>query len=64
VAKAVLIEEFHLSLYVPRGLPVAAARVVRRTLASARFRARLAAAVRVVVRRHPSLAPVTLTLTR
>jgi hypothetical protein len=64
MAKSVLIEAFHLGLYVPRGLPDAAARAVRRTLASARFRTRLAAAARQVVRRHPSLAPVTVTLTR
>jgi hypothetical protein len=64
MVKAVLIEEYHLSLYVPRGLPGAAARSARRTLARARFRARLAAAARAVVRRHRSLAPVTLTLSR
>jgi hypothetical protein len=64
MAELLLIEEFHLSFLVPRGLPDAACRAVRRTLGGARFRAALLRAARELIRRHPPLGPVRLTLAR
>jgi len=57
--KTILIEEFHLSVYVPRGLPDAACNAIRRDLNDARFRARLGRTIREFVRQYPSLNQVT-----
>jgi hypothetical protein len=59
-----LIEEFHLSVYVPEGLRPAEYAAIRRTLDAARFRARLKRALRDVFRRYASLAKARVTLTR
>jgi hypothetical protein len=62
--KALLIEEFHLSVYVPRGLPAAEYEAVRQTLDDAGFQARLRRAVREVFRQEPSLRPVRVRVSR
>jgi hypothetical protein len=49
MSRAQLVEEVHLSVYVPRGLPEAEYEAVRQTLDDARFLARLRRAVRHVV---------------
>ena len=62
--KRVLIEEFHVSVYVPSSLPDAQCTAIRRTLDSKRFRADLKRAVQGVVRQHPSLGRVHVRITR
>ena len=64
MARSVLIEEFHLNVFVPRGLPEQEADAVRRTLDSARFQARVTRAVRAVLRRYRTLRKVSIALTR
>jgi hypothetical protein len=64
LAELVFIEEVHLDFLVPRGLPDAAARAVRRALGAAAFRAALLRGARELVRRHPALRPVRLRLSR
>ena len=64
MTRGILIEEFHLSLYVPQKLTAREAAAVRRLLIGTRFRARLEQAVREVIRRHPSLSRVRVSLTR
>jgi hypothetical protein len=51
----VLIEEFHLSFFVPRGLPDPEVQEARRVLKAATFRRKLSAAVTAVCRRMPKL---------
>jgi hypothetical protein len=60
--KRLLMDQFHLSVYVPRTIRPAAAAAVRRTLAAAGFRRRLRQAVRAVAGRYPSLRPATFVL--
>jgi hypothetical protein len=62
--KRVLIEEFHVSVFVPRGLSEVECISVRRTLNGKRFRADLRRVIQTVVRRHPSLKKVHVTITR
>jgi hypothetical protein len=64
VAKTVLIDEFHVALYVPRGLADTECDVIRQTLDTSRFRSQFRHAVRVVLRRNQALAQVRLTITR
>lgn len=61
---SILMDEFHLTVYVPRGLRAAAYRAIRPTLDDARFRAALRRASRGVVGRNPSLGKIRVTLTR
>ncbi len=55
MAKSILIEEFHVSVYVPVGLSKSTYASMRRTLNSTRFQSRLRNAVLKVFRRHPPL---------
>ena len=64
MAATILIDEFHLTVYAPPGLPAAAYRAIRRSLDAARFRTALRRAIRSVLDRHPSLEKVRFTLTR
>ena len=64
MANSILIDEFHLTVFVPHGLRSAACRAVRRTLADARFQAKLRRAIREIFGRYPSLAKARFTLTR
>lgn len=62
--KRVLIEEYHLSVLVPRRLPEAEADAIRSTLMDPTFEARLLRAVRRVFRREVSLAKAKVRLSR
>jgi hypothetical protein len=53
--KGVVIEEYHLTVLVPRDLPEAEADAVRQMLADPAFEGRLRRALRRVFRRHSSL---------
>jgi hypothetical protein len=59
VPRRLLLEQYHLDVYVPRNLPGAEADAMRRTLKSASFRTRLRRAVEIVFRRYRSLAQAT-----
>jgi hypothetical protein len=48
-------EQHHVTVYAPRGLPEAEYEALHRTLNNPRFRVQLLRAVLRVVRRHPSL---------
>jgi hypothetical protein len=54
MAEPVLPDEFHLTVFVPQGLPEAAYEAMRRALDGARFQARLARAARGIFRQHPA----------
>ena len=62
--RSVLIDEFHLSFFVPQHLTAQEQRAIRRTLTDSGFRARLARVAQSVVRRYPSLNRIRLTLSR
>jgi hypothetical protein len=64
MSKRILFEEFHLSVFVPHGLPEAECATIRRTLNGKRFRADLGRALQRVVRRHACLKNVHVTITR
>ncbi len=64
MAKLVLIEELHVTVYVPRDLPAHEADDVRRTLNDPAFEAGLLRAVRRVFRREASLARARARLSR
>ena len=64
MAKAVLIDELHVSLFVPRGLPEEEDAAATRTLKGKRFLAALRQAVLKVVRGHAALAKVQVTISR
>jgi hypothetical protein len=64
MTSTVLIDEFHLTVFAPRGMRAAAYRAVRRTLDDARFRERLRRAIRDVFGRYPSLSKTRFTLAR
>jgi hypothetical protein len=62
MAKTVLIDELHITLRIPAGLPDLAA--VRRTLQESKFLNRLRRAVRAAVRTWPQLASCRLKVSR
>jgi hypothetical protein len=64
MAEPVLLDEFHMTVYVPRGLPEAAYEAMRRALDRARFQASLARAARGVFRQHPALRRARVALSR
>jgi hypothetical protein len=64
VRRPVLIEEFHVGVFVEHGLPKAQYRVIRRALNSVRFQASLQRTVRLVCDRSSALRCVRVTLTR
>jgi hypothetical protein len=53
--KGILLDEFHLSVIAPRGLPATECDAIRQTITSTRFIARLRRALRQVVGREPAL---------
>jgi hypothetical protein len=63
MTKRLLMEEYHVSFFVPRGLSEAEVRGGRRALKSAAFRRKLRAVVAAAVRRLPSLRNVSFELT-
>jgi hypothetical protein len=64
MVKAILIDEFHLTVYAPRGLPEPEYDAVRQTLDDRRFQADLRRAAREVCRQYPALGKARVTLTR
>jgi len=62
MAKSLLMEEFHLTVFVPRGLREPQYRAIRRALDSRRFRMDLGRAVRQAFRRYPALQRVRIQL--
>ncbi len=64
MAKAVLMDEFHLAVFAPRGLPAGDYAAIRRTLDARRFRTALRGAVHQVCRRYLPLRRVRITVTR
>ena len=58
MAKSLLMEEFHLTAFVPRRLREPEYRAIRRALDSRRFRTELGRAVRQTFRRYPALQQV------
>lgn len=60
----VLLDAWHLQLFVASSEPDAAVDAARRTLDRRSFQRRLRRAVRRLLRRHPSLARLSVTLTR
>jgi hypothetical protein len=64
VAKHILIEEFRLAVYAPRGLPAQDYEAMRQALDDPLFHARLRRAVRRVAHRHPALSKAQVRLSR
>jgi hypothetical protein len=64
MARSILIDEFHLSVYGPRGLPEAEYEDMRRMFDDPAWQAELRHAVRAVFRSRPELRKVKVTLTR
>lgn len=64
VNDTVLIEAFHLAVFVPRDLPRNATADLRRALDRPTLRAALRRAVRATLHRHPALRPAVVTLSR
>ena len=64
MSKFVMIDEIHLIVRAPRGLPEAEGEQMARTLNQARFISRLRLAVREVFRRYPSLRKAKIALER
>jgi hypothetical protein len=64
VAKGILLEEFHLTVFAPHGLPEEEYDAMHQALDDPRFRDELRRAVRGVVRRRPALAKVKVAITR
>ena len=64
MAKLILIEEFHLSLFAPRGLSEPEYDAIRQVLDEASFQADLARAVRKLMRRYPALSKVRVKISR
>jgi hypothetical protein len=64
VARHILMDELHVSVYAPRGLPAGEYDAVRLTLDGPRFRRRLKRAVRRVPRAFGSLNKVRVVVTR
>jgi hypothetical protein len=55
VARRILVEEFHLTVYAPRSLATGEYDALRQALDDPLFRARLRRAIRGVIRTHPAL---------
>ena len=64
MTKFILLDEFHLTVYAPRGRPATEHEAVRQTLDDPGFQAAVRQAIRVVVRQFSALRKVRLTLTR
>lgn len=62
--RALLIDEFQLSFFVPRKLPDAAYAAIRQSLDRPHFQAELRRVVRALVRQDPALDRVTVQVSR
>ena len=64
MAKVILLDEIHVSVLVPRGLRKSQYQAIRHVLNGKRFLAELTRSLRAVFRRHRSLSPVKVKLSR
>ena len=64
MAKMILMEEFHVTVLAPAGLPKTSYAAVVRTLNSNRFQIRLHDAIEKVRQRHSSLNPLKFSISR
>ena len=64
MAKVILLDEIHVSVLVPRGLRRSQYQAIRHVLNGKRFFAELTRSLRAVFRRHRSLSPVQVKLSR
>jgi hypothetical protein len=64
VPSSLLIDEFHVSVRAPRGLPDAVYLAMRHALDEKRFQAELRRSVRAVLHRYPALLRARITVTR
>jgi hypothetical protein len=64
VARWIVMEELHLTVHAPRGLPDQEHDAMRQALDDPRFHAQLRRAVRRVARRHPALSKAKVRLSR
>ena len=64
MTKTVLLDELHLTVLAPRGLPEPEYSAIRRTLTRARFHAALDRAIREVFSRYPALRRARLDISR
>jgi hypothetical protein len=64
MAKRMLIEQFHLSVYAPRNLPEDEYEAMHQTLTRRRFRARLQRTMRKVCQRYRTLNKVKVKVSR
>ena len=64
VGKYLLMDEIHISIMAPRGMPVRKYRAIRRTLKRAGFERRLREAVRAVIRHYPALTNLRMVISR
>jgi hypothetical protein len=55
MAKTILMDQFHVSISAPRGLPASTYRTIRHTLDDAGFHAALRRSIRSVCVRYPGL---------
>ena len=64
MARGIVMEEFHLTVRAPRGLPDPEYDAIRQALDDARFQTHLRRAVRRVFRKYPALGNVRVGLSR
>lgn len=64
MAKMILIDEFHVTISAPSGLPTREHIAIRRTLDDAKFQEQVRRALRVVIRRWKALARIRVKLSR
>ena len=64
MTKMLLMDDIHVSVYAPRGLPDPEASAIYRTLKLARFRRQLRQAVVAMVRRYSALRKVHIVVSR
>jgi hypothetical protein len=64
VSKRILFDEFHLGVFVPRGLGDAEVDAIRQVLNDPAFQAHLRRLIRDMIRQYPTLSPVRVRLSR
>jgi hypothetical protein len=64
VAKAIVMDEFHLTIYAPRRLPQSTYEAVHRALDDSRFRTDLRRAIRSTFLKYPPLDTIRFSVTR
>lgn len=62
-SKSIMMDQLHVSVFAPSGLPKQAYVAMRRTLTNTRFGGELHQAIRKVFRRYPSLKKIRVTVT-